>query len=176
VPSSSTTYKIFIASPSDCTNERDLVRSYIDEINKDAYFKEKGAFFDVFGWEDVSSAMGRPQGIINEVIKGDADLFVFFFWHRFGSDAGLGLTGTVEEFCEAVRLLNNPHGLCFLVNDANLPKKGLDINQYGKLQDFIESIQKIVLYKTFANDNDFKKEIKLFLETFVQKVHQKACP
>lgn len=176
MPSNITTYKVFIASPSDCGNERGLAREYIEGLNKDAYFKDKGASFEVLGWEDIPSAAGRPQRTINEAIKEEADLFVFFFWHRFGSDAGLGLTGTEEEFCRALNQLDNPHKLCFLVKDTDIPKKELDCKQYAQLDEFIKSIQEIVFYKTFENDDEFKKEIKLFLYTFIKKVHLKDLP
>ncbi|MCM1566191.1 MAG: hypothetical protein NC238_09645 [Dehalobacter sp.] len=65
---------------------------------------------DVFGWEEICSNVGRPQSIINAAVEEfNPDWFVFIFWHRFGSDAGLGMTGSEEEW-NLARQLNERGG------------------------------------------------------------------
>ena len=60
---------------------------------------------ELFGWEDIPPDAGRPQGLINAAVaKFDPNWFVFIFWHRFGSDAGDGMTGTEEEWKIALQL------------------------------------------------------------------------
>jgi len=98
--------RIFIASPGDCILEREAVRCVcredqtILEICRKNHISVKD-----FGWEDICSDVGRPQSIINAAVeKFSPDWFIFIFWHRFGSDAGLGMTGTEEEWNLARRL------------------------------------------------------------------------
>jgi hypothetical protein len=52
---------------------------------------------DVFGWEDLPPDVSRPQSLINKAVEAfDPDRFVFIFWHRFGSDAGLYREGSPD--------------------------------------------------------------------------------
>lgn len=103
--------RIFIASPSDCILEREAVRRICKEDHTILTIcRTNQISLDVFDWEDVSSDVGRPQSIINAAVeKFNPDWFVFIFWHRFGSDAGLGMTGTEEEW-NLTRQLNEKGG------------------------------------------------------------------
>jgi len=103
--------RIFIASPGDCTLERDAVRRICNEDKTILTIRRNNhVSVDVFGWEDISSDAGRPQSIINAAVrKFNPDWFVFIFWHRFGSDAGLGMTGSEEEW-NLARQLNEKGG------------------------------------------------------------------
>lgn len=92
--------RIIIASPGDCILERKAVRRVCNEDLTIIHIcRANHISLDVLGWEDICSAIGRPQSIINMAVeKFNPDWFVFIFWHRFGSDAGLGMTGTEEEW------------------------------------------------------------------------------
>ncbi|NKE73605.1 hypothetical protein [Candidatus Manganitrophus noduliformans] len=95
-----TTFRIFIASPSDCNVERKTVRQIINQDPTIRTLKrELNIALDDLGCEDLLSDLGRPQSIINAAIeKFDPHWIVFIFWHRFGTDAGMGMTGTEEEW------------------------------------------------------------------------------
>lgn len=173
-----TEYKVFIASPSDCNHERDLIHNYIEhELNKDAYFKAEKVCFEVMRWETMPSAADRAQTIINEKIKEEANLFIIFFWHKFGSDAGEGLTGMEEEFYNAyLQINNNPYKLCFLKKEKAISPSEIDPDQHAKLTTFLKSLRKDIFYKNFKTDKKFKQEVKDFLVEFVKKVHLKDAP
>lgn len=178
MPTQITAYKVFIASPSDCNHERDLIHSFIEnEINKDAYFQSEKVCFEVMRWENMPSAADRAQSIINAKVKEEANLFIIFFWHKFGSDAGDGLTGMEEEFYSAyLQINNNPYKLCFLTKDTPINPSKIDPEQFSKLTAFLKSLRKDIFYKNFITDKEFEKEVKSFLVEFVKKVHLKDTP
>jgi hypothetical protein len=98
--------RIIIASPGDCAAEREVVRHVAkQDLGIQALCRKMGTSIDVFGWEDVLPDLGRQQSHINDAIRAfDPDGFVFIFWHRFGSNAGLGMTGSEEEWRLAVQM------------------------------------------------------------------------
>jgi Domain of unknown function (DUF4062) len=98
--------RIFVASPNDCVSERTAIRRLIESTPSiQTLARNLDVTVDVFGWEDVFPDGGRPQSLINEAVgKFDPNWFVFIFWHRFGSDAGDGMTGTEEEWNFALQL------------------------------------------------------------------------
>jgi hypothetical protein len=95
-----TPFRIFIASPSDCRAEREAVRHIAGQDQTiGTLCREFNVALEVFGWEDLPPDLGHPRSIINAAIERfTPDWFIFIFWHCFGSDAGLGTTGSEEEW------------------------------------------------------------------------------
>lgn len=92
-------YKVFLASPSDVDNERELARKVVDYTNKE--FESFNIHLELYGWEYVRSQFGRPQATINDYLN-KCDLFIGLLWRRFGSPSGKdALTGFEEEYEEA---------------------------------------------------------------------------
>src|SRR5207249_2085136 len=92
-------YKIFIASPGGLDDERQEFRRIINEYNEtDAI--EDGVLFVPVGWEVARAGLGRPQELINEIVRG-CDYLVLVLHDRWGtapSDSGPYSSGTEEEF------------------------------------------------------------------------------
>jgi hypothetical protein len=97
--------RIFVASLGDCAAEREVVRRVAtQDTTIQALCRKMGTSIDVFGWEDLPPDIGRSQSHINDAVQAfDPNECVFIFWHRFGSDAGLGMTGSEEEWHLAVQ-------------------------------------------------------------------------
>lgn len=91
-------YKVMIASPSDITSERHLIREVIHEWNS-VHAEDRKVVLMPVGWEtDASPDMGdRPQEIVNRQLLKNCDLLVAVFWTRLGSPTGTAPSGTVEE-------------------------------------------------------------------------------
>jgi hypothetical protein len=90
---------IGIFGPSDCAPEKDRLRRLIAE---DPPLRVIANCFNLIlqscSGDDVTSGPGRAQERINRYIaEMDPDLSIFVFKDSFGSDAGLGWTGTEEE-------------------------------------------------------------------------------
>ena len=102
---------VFIASPGDVAEERNIVRSVCEGLNKSALLKPYNLLLQATGWEDAFPSPGRPQEIINRLVK-ECDLFICIFHKRFGSPTGKEESGTLEEFLLAYndwKSLQMPH-------------------------------------------------------------------
>lgn len=98
--------RIFIAFASDSESQRRTIRT-ICQSDKSikALCRELGVSLDCFDFKDIPSDAGRPQSLINLAAeRGKPDWFVFLFWQKLGTDAGLGMTGMEEEWSRAIVL------------------------------------------------------------------------
>ncbi|NSW90329.1 MAG: AAA family ATPase [Firmicutes bacterium] len=162
--------RIFIASSGDCILEREAVRRVCNEDHTILTIcRANHISLDVFGWEDVCSNIGRPQSIINVAVeKFNPDWFVFIFWHRFGSDAGLGMTGTEEEW-NLARQLNEKGGghprVSIFFNKKSAPPHEQDDYQLEALRRFREAIfnEYQALACFFDGTRDFEKKFQAHL-------------
>jgi tetratricopeptide (TPR) repeat protein len=89
--------RIFLATPGDLPNEREVVRACIDEHNA----RRRGnsdVTYEVVGWERVRGTARRPQEAINELI-GESHFLVALFKGSWGSEPGSpwGFTSGSEE-------------------------------------------------------------------------------
>ena len=96
------------------------------------------------------------------------DWFVFLFWHRFGSDAGLGMTGTEEEWNRARLESEQGEGrpaISIYFNRANPPMDGLDAAQFSSVEDFRRTIfsEYQALAKDFNGTDDFGDKFRAHL-------------
>lgn len=159
--------RIFIASPGDCKPERESVRRICKEDQTIlAICRANQISLDVYGWEEICSNVGRPQSIINAAVeKFDPDWFVFILWNRFGSDAGLGMTGTEEEW-NLARQLNEKGGghprVSIFFNQKSVLPHEQDSYQIEALQRFRDTIFKEyqALASSFDGTKDFEKNFR----------------
>jgi len=89
--------RIFLASPSDVADERETVRTCVEEHNR-RHADDDVARFEVVGWERVRGTARRPQEAINELI-GECHFLVAVFRRSWGSEPGSpwGYTSGTEE-------------------------------------------------------------------------------
>lgn len=100
-------YNLFLASPGDVPDERRISREIVARVNR-AIGRGLDCEIDIFGWEDVAPAFGRPQAVINRDIE-TCDIFVGVVHARWGSETGLHTSGFEEEFVLAKKL-REAHG------------------------------------------------------------------
>src|SRR5438093_13518879 len=96
--------KVMIASPSDVSGERQVIRNVLQEWNY-AHSEDKNIVLMPVGWESHSTpSMGeRPQGIINKRVLAGCDLLVAVFWTKLGTPTGNAASGTVEKIEEHLK-------------------------------------------------------------------------
>ena len=162
-----TVFKVMIASPSDVTAERNIIRDVLSEWNAINAEKNNIVLLPV-SWESHSAPeMGdRPQAIINKQILKDSDLLVGVFWTRIGTDTGEYISGTVEEIEEHVKL-GKPAMLYF--SQAPVIPDSVDQEQYGKLKEFKESCKEKGLFETYSDLNDFRNKFYRQLQLILNK-------
>lgn len=153
---SATVYKVMIASPSDVSAERSIVREVLSEWNVVNADLRKQVLLPV-GWETHSvPEMGeRPQAIINKQILHDCDLLVGVFWTRIGTATGEYASGTVEEIEEHIKA-GRPTMLYF--SSAPVMPDSVDPEQYRRLKEFRQSCQSRGLYEPYSDVQDFRSK------------------
>ena len=160
-------YKVMIASPSDVSAERSIVREVLSEwnvVNSDA---RRQALLPI-GWETHSvPEMGdRPQALINKQILHDCDLLVGVFWTRIGTATGEYASGTVEEIEEHIKT-GRPTMLYF--SSAPVLPDSVDADQYRRLKEFKLSCQSRGLYEPYGDVQDFRTKLYRQLQLKVNR-------
>lgn len=104
--------RIFLGSPGDLAGDREVVRRTVAEYNRtDANLR--GFHFQIVGWEDSTKGLGRPQGIINDLIP-ECHYAIFLLGSRWGSPPSAAdsdsvyTSGTEEEYDIALSCIESP--------------------------------------------------------------------
>ena len=100
-------YHIFLASPGDMNEERQMVREFFDDYNRNIANRQN-LEFKVIDWENYSnSGVGRTQALITEQtldeFRNSLVLVVGLLGQRFGTPTDIYESGTEEEFVTAIR-------------------------------------------------------------------------
>jgi hypothetical protein len=134
-----TVVDVMIASPSDVTTERRVIREVLDEWNIVNARERKLVVLPV-SWEShAAPLMGdRPQAIINRQVLEHADLLIAVFWTRLGSPTGKADSGTVEEIEEHIAA-GKPAMIYF--SDQPVHPSSVDAAQYEALLKFRKSCE-----------------------------------
>ncbi len=175
--------RIFIASPSDCGAEREVVRrlSSQDPTIR-TLCRDLSVSIDVFGWEEVAPDLGRPQSLINTAVeKFNPNWFVFIFWHRFGSNAGLGMTGSEEEWNLALRMHEEGGGrpwVSIYFNQADPSWHELDGYQFEALKKFRSRIfaEYQALAVHFQGKQEFEEQFRDHLTKRLLALSKRGTP
>ena len=169
-----TVYNVMIASPSDVTEERAIVREVLHEWNA-ANSKDKRMVLMPISWEtDASPAMGgRPQEIINKQLLQDADLLIAAFWTRIGSPTGKSPSGTVEEI-EGHLSAGKPAMLYFSSRPAR--PESIDPEQYKALSEFKKRCESRGLIESYGSSDEFRRKLVRQLAQTVGRYVGPALP
>lgn len=164
-------FRIFIASPSDVKEERDVISRVIQEWNDLHSFDRKVVLLPL-RWETHSAPeLGkRPQELINLEIVDHADMAVGVFWTRIGTPTGGFDSGTIEEIDrigKADKLV-----MCYF-SKAKVEIDSIDLEQYAKLKEFKKKTYKNGLVEQYSNIVEFRdlfvKQLEIKIRTLIAK-------
>jgi len=139
MPQQGLIFRILVASPSDCVQERKAVPEIIYSWNA-ANSLRSAAILEPVLWEThATPAMGdRPQALINKQLVQQCDLLIGVFWTRLGTNTGVAESGTAEEI-EEFRKDGKPVLLYF--SSAPVIPESIDHEQYQKLIAYKKTLQ-----------------------------------
>ncbi|MEM5473548.1 DUF4062 domain-containing protein [Hoeflea sp. AS60] len=172
MPRKETVLSVFVASPSDVTEERDKLEEVIRELNL-SWSKNLGLRLELNRWE-THTMPGRgldAQDVINGQID-DYDVFIGLMWHRFGTPTGRYGSGTVEEFEIAKEKIEDPHKNIMFYFRSSPPTTmdEIDGDQLALVQKFRKSLgDEGTYYWPYRDTSAFEKFIRIHLTTLVQK-------
>lgn len=183
MPEQTLKIRVFVASPSDVTKEREHLKAVIDELNTTiAPFKNLS--IELVKWEShATPSMGRPQEVINSQI-GQYDIFVGIMWTRFGTPTGNAESGTEEEFQLAYKQWENSKSiwiLFYFCQKPFMPRKVDEIAQLQKVIEFRESLSSLGLTWEYSDSNEFPNVVRphlarILLDTVVDEEVMKTKP
>ena len=174
MPRNERTYSVFVASPSDVSEERDRLETIVGELNA-AHARSTGVRLELLRWErDVSPDFGSdPQAVINEQIPQDYDIFIGIFWNRIGGRTKRAESGAVEEFNLAkARHDADPDSVRLMLYFKDMPPDTMDdfdVDQYKSVVDFCKRVSaEGCFYKKFQTPDDFANQVRLHLTKIIQ--------
>ncbi len=162
-----TRIKVFVASPSDVSDERKLLQAVLEEINTS--LGQRKLRFEYVGWEHVYPGIGkRPQEIINDQISPrDCDVFIGIMWSRFGTPTGEFGSGTEEEFQQAYeswQQKKSPRIFFYFCDKPPTITNKEQYEQYGKVLAFRENLnnEKGLIW-TYPESVEFQRSVRRHL-------------
>lgn len=174
MPKQQTILQIFLASPSDVSEERDIVQSVVSELNR-TWASDLNVVYQVCRWEfDVSPGFDQePQAVVNRQIPSDYDVFIGIFWGRIGTTTKNHQSGTIEEFniaLERFKEKGTPEILLYFKESPIAPSR-IDPEQLGSLLAFKRSIPELGgLYSTFEDQPGFESSLRSHLAAAARKI------
>jgi hypothetical protein len=167
--------RIFVASPDDVKEERDLLEDVISKFNIDRG-KTEEIRLDLVRWEThcFPGINTDVQANVNDQISDNYDIFIGIMWKKFGTPTPRAGSGTAEEFERAYqRYKQDPDNLrvMFYFKDASPPSMSeIDPEQWAQVSEFRRQLgEKGVLYWSFNDQRDFESLIQIHLNRQAQE-------
>ena len=153
MPTEAKVYRIFIASPSDIKEEREIVREKITHWNSLHAISYKMFLQPVEGGDSAPSLYDRGQAIINKLVD-DCDLLIGIFWTRLGTGTPEAESGTAEEIERA-----RSKGKRCMVYFCEKSQSQIDQIEYEKLQNYKEKLKPDGLFYYYETLEDFAAKV-----------------
>jgi len=172
-------YRIFIASPSDLTEERDSIDNVVKELNQ-TFGNHNNSVIEIVKWE-THSAPAITSSYIQEIINndiGEYDLFIGLIWKKFGTPTEKYSSGTEEEFMIAYdRFISNPNSsqILFYFKKGLVSLDDIDPEQIKKIKDFkLKLAEKNVLYWEFETKNELESFLRLHIPKRLENLNSQT--
>jgi len=171
-----THYNIFLASPSDVSDERNLIESAINELNN-TVCKTLNIHLDLIKWETDSypSVGSYSQNVINEQIS-DYDFFIGLMWSKIGTPTPQYKSGTIEEFNIAYERYRSGKDvkILFYFSNKPIPPSEIDPEQLKELNEFRKTLpEKGIYYFHYSLPEEFQSLVKLHISQHLNEVNSK---
>lgn len=164
--------RIFLATPSDVSPEREIVKTVISEMNGTL-----GAALnfrtEVTSWENVPPARGKsPQKVISSYIGENYDIFLGIMWGRVGTPTDGAGSGTIFEYESALKLDDNREDfqLMWFFKDDDIKFNDIDTEQLSKVKSFRRTVHNDGCYYDVFKSSNFEKKLRIHLSSTIPKL------
>ena len=171
--------RVFVSSPSDVAAERSVLDEVVERINRTDGEARK-VRLEVFKWEtDIVPQIGpKPQDVVDAQMPTHYDIYLGIMKHRFGTPTGRYGSGTEKEFQDALKRwgeLGTPWILFYFGKEKVDPDK-LDMEQYAKVRQFREKLEKEGLYATYEGVRGSKDAFYEKVDEHLRNILQSLVP
>jgi len=159
---------VFIASPSDVSDQRNEIEVAVYEWNS-MYAQDMSVVLLPRRWEkDVAPAYGHgnPQGLINEQVVYHSDIVIGIFWHRLGFPTKTHPSGTLEEIDH---FINEGKDVLIYFVDQDKKYDSMDYEQAGEVQKYRKKYQSQGVYHEYINGSQIKNDLYRTVQKFLAK-------
>ncbi len=159
-------YKVFIASPSDVSEEREVVRSVLARWNAINSETQQAVLLPI-GWDTHSAPeTGRSaQEYINEQILSKCDILIGVFWSSIGSPTKRFESGTIEEIARHV----GERKLAMLYFSKKDFPSDANLEQIQKVRELKQMYKNDSLYGEFESKYDLETKLYNHIEIKMQE-------
>jgi hypothetical protein len=176
--------RIFIASPGDVVEERDIVSNVVvPEIQRifsdnqllgsKQQIELESIRWETHAWPDVGD---DPQDVINKEI-GEYDLLVGIMWKRFGTPTKRAGSGTGEEFERAYKYFKTyqkPKIMFYFRTTPFYTTTQAELGQFQKVVKFRGKLQELgVLFWEYSSPLQFERNVR---EHLIRQIRQWIKP
>lgn len=164
-------YRCLLISPGDVDAERTAISEVVEQWNAQVGCALH-ARVSLVKWEthSVPDASAPPQEALNQQIVDESDFGIAVFWGRLGSPTTSHSSGSIEEIH---RLRTRGARVLVYFSTAPIPQEGLKDEQFGRLQEFREQLEKTGLLGQYNAIGDLREQVLLHLTSVVAALLQR---
>lgn len=153
---------VFVASPSDVTDERKSLREIVAELN--GPLRRKGWEISLLGWEDRGPTGGRAQADINEDVN-RCDVFLGIAWKRWGRPTGEHSSGFAEEWAIARDRHKRSGRPDLWLYFKKVPEDAGEDDELRAIRGLRKEVEdgELAFYKTFEDTAEFAQLLRMRL-------------
>jgi hypothetical protein len=168
--------KVFMSSPGDVQEERDVLDTVVTEVNKTTGRQSK-LMLELVKWETDARpgvSLGGPQAVIDPQMPiEECDIVIGVFWRRFGTPTAFGDSGSsheIERACELALRHQKPKVMVYFSERPSAPRTLEEIDQWRKVVEFRDRLGKLGLYFTYDSVQAFAGLVRNHLKSIVEEM------
>lgn len=169
MPASRRIFTVFLASPSDVQEERELAEGAVDFVNR-SVANRIGWHIDLHKWEETPPSFGTPQASINPLVD-ECDLFIGLLWQWWGTPTGKYSSGFEEEFERAKtrRKATGSPEIWLMFKNFDQSKKKDAGKQLKKVIEFRDLQIRLaeVMFKPVKDAQDWADKLRSWLTPYI---------
>lgn len=168
MPRQETVYSIFLATPSDVTEEHDIVREALEDWNLFTGRNVSVRLLFVTWKSNAFPTVGkRAQQAINEQTFDETDIVIGIFWTRFGSPTGVAESGTEEEIRRGIQAGKR---VLLYFSDRPAPPSRVNAADRKKIERFKKELGGDSLYWTYRDIVEFRTDFRNHLPAVMNEL------
>ena len=150
-PQSVRLIRIFVSSPNDVAEEREVLEEVVDRINR-TQGQDFGLRLETFRYEkDVVPQIGPDAQRVVDAQTPSCDIYLGIMAHRMGTPTGDYESGTEKEFNDVLNQWGSKGSpwILFYFAEAQADPSKLDPEQFAKVCKFREQVEEKGLHATY---------------------------